>query len=222
MGLCRPHCEGQFDCRRLVTLGQLTVETQYGAEADVDGYEEELIMETREIDEPPVRNGRRVILVMLSIVTVLAGTALFLANKARSLKPARRVATHLKLQESAVELKIELDLLKTSVKTLPQKNDIILGQTKDATALATKAMAIAKRAARTIKLMPKMIKSVAAEARAMRNDPFSKTADKTAAGRRLNDMAKFEAETTQQFEGIRDEALRVFSYINRGSNTNKD
>ena len=83
-------------------------------------------------------------------------------------------------------------------------------------------MAIAKRAARTIKLMPKMVKSVAAEARAMRNDPFSKTADKTAAGRRLNDMAKFEAETTQQFEGIRDEALRVFSYINRGSNTNKD
>ena len=38
---------GRFDCRRPVTLGQLMVETQYGAEADVDGYEEELIMETR-------------------------------------------------------------------------------------------------------------------------------------------------------------------------------
>ena len=179
-------------------------------------------MEIQETHQPPVRNGRRVILVMLSVVTVLAGSALFLANKARSLKPARRIPTHLKLQESAVELKIELDLLKTAIKTLPKQAGSKTGLSKDATALSTKAMAIAKRAARFIKLMPKMLKSVAAEARAMRNDPFSKSADKSAAGRRLDSLAEFEAQTIQRFESVRDEALRVLTYINQGQKPASD
>ena len=170
-------------------------------------------MESQIKDGVPVRNGRRVILVMLSIVTLLAGSALFLANKARSLKPARRVPTHLKLQETAVELKIELDLVKQTMKTIPNNASPKPGFQDDATALSVKTMSIAKRAARTLKLMPKMMKSVAAEARAMRNDPFSKSADKASAGRRLENMAGFEARTKENFERVRDEAIRVVEFI---------
>ncbi|MGC6419236.1 MAG: hypothetical protein ACON3Z_19090 [Bradymonadia bacterium] len=161
-------------------------------------------------------NGKRVVIGMLLTVTVVAGTALYFANLARSLKPARSVPFHLQLQETTVGLKIELDLLKSKLKanfggtgtgpSTPVSEQAIL---------ADKVAAVAKRAARTLKMLPKTIERIAAQARAIRNDPFSKPADKRAAGERIETLPAIETKAVMQLEALRDQAIGLLGELKK-------
>ena len=159
-------------------------------------------------------NGKRIVIGMLLTVTVVAGTALYFANLARSLKPARSVPFHLQLQETTVGLKIELDLLKNQLKA----NFGATGSgpktpASEQAVLADKVAAVAKRSARTLKMLPKTIERIAAQARAIRNDPFSKPADKRAAGERIETLPAIETKAVMQLEALRDQAIGLLGEL---------
>ena len=159
-------------------------------------------------------SGKRVVIGMLLTVTVVAGTALYFANLARSLKPARSVPFHLQLQETTVGLKIELDLLRNKLKANAKTNGKGPSTpTGEQAVLADKVAAVAKRSARTLKMLPKTIERIAAQARAIRNDPFSKPADKRAAGERIETLPAIETKAVMQLEALRDQAVGLLGEL---------
>jgi hypothetical protein len=163
------------------------------------------------VDPQTSTSGRKVVFVMFTLIMLLAGTALYGAQTAKKLRVKHPVPAHVQLREIPVELRIDLEELKRLLTGTDMKAPRTrLAQILPALAKAPdKANAIARRAARVLKKIPKMVSAVAAEAQATRNDPFAKKPAKRAAIKRLTGMEGLGDRETVRFAAIRDDALSV-------------
>ena len=148
---------------------------------------------------------------MICLIVLMAGVALYGAQTAKTLRVKRPVPAHVQLRDLPVNLKMDLVEIRgmLSKAVAPGGTGAFERRYTALQKIPDKANAVARRAARAMKKLPQMVKAVAAEAQATRNDPFAKKPAKSAAMKRLKTMEGLEERSKKSLAAIRDDALSL-------------